>query len=178
MECHRYNADWIQEKNVSSANSRKGNRLGMAQCQRVGAFFIKFNSAPFSWSAKWLFLRVSNRYSHMVQWQFNPSSADNWLTRSYSRLASLANPLPILTLLHVIISDKLFIMIFGNTLMSLVYVQFVCIVRSRIEGGVRDKGNLWDILFRVAKTLYLMNRPVDQANSGAKYEFRCVLWWK
>ena len=52
------------------------------------------------------------------------------------------------------------------------------IVRSRIEGGVPNKGNLWDILFRAAKTLYLMNLPVDQANSGAKYEFCYVFMVK
>ena len=40
------------------------------------------------------------------------------------------------------------------------------IVRSKIELGCPRKGNIRDILFRAAKTLYLMNLPVDQANSG------------
>ena len=56
--------------------------------------------------------------------------------------------------------------------------ELLVLVRSRIEGGVPNKGNLWDILFRAAKTLYLMNLPVDQANSGAKYEFCYVFMVK
>ena len=52
------------------------------------------------------------------------------------------------------------------------------IVRSKIELGCPRKGNLWDVLFRAAKTLYLMNLPVDQANSGAKYEFGYVFMVK
>ena len=52
------------------------------------------------------------------------------------------------------------------------------IVRSKIELGCPRKGNLWDILFRAAKTLYLMNLPVDQANSGAKCKFCYVFMVK
>ena len=52
------------------------------------------------------------------------------------------------------------------------------VVRSKIELGCPRKGNLWDILFRAAKTLYLINLPVDQANSGAKYEFCYVFMVK
>ena len=52
------------------------------------------------------------------------------------------------------------------------------VVRSKIELGCPRKGNLWDILFRAAKTLYLMNLLVDQANAGAKYEFCYVFMVK
>ena len=48
----------------------------------------------------------------------------------------------------------------------LVRLVMSLIVRSKIELGCPRKGNLWDIRFRAAKTLYLMNVPVDQTNSG------------
>ena len=44
---------------------------------------------------------------------------------------------------------------------------------SRVEnwGWCPRKGYLWNLLFCVAEALYLMNLPVDQANSRVKYGF-------